>query len=207
MRLLGVLLLCALVIPGAQVSAQSRNFIIRVPSVNLPAGVEIGRQPKRLVVTFRFGAQGQVEGCRATRSSGISVIDATSCDLITRRFPPGRPGQEMRLDFEWYAVSPDPAQVRVRPGDPLMITSGGYISYTDYPSEANGRSGTVRYEMDVSAGGMPTGCRILESSGVEVLDTTTCALAMERARYLPSIDEAGNRRAATHQSLVRWQGN
>lgn len=61
------------------------------------------------------------------------------------------------------------------------------FSYNDYPAEAlrNHWEGTVVAEVSVGPDGMPTACRILESSGHQILDDTTCNCLMQRAQFKP----------------------
>jgi TonB family protein len=86
------------------------------------------------------------------------------------------------------------------------VASEPFISWTDFPSEAVGRTGSVAYEVDVSTGGWPTQCRVIESSRVEVLDRRTCELAMARQRFLPAVDGAGQPRAGSYRGHVTWRG-
>lgn len=69
-----------------------------------------------------------------------------------------------------------------------------------YPVEAMKAhvEGRVGFALDVGADGKPTRCRIVRSSASVVLDDTTCAIAMEKARF-----ELGG--ASRHySSSVRW---
>ncbi len=70
----------------------------------------------------------------------------------------------------------------------------GEISGRDYPPEAK-RAGiegnlTTRYLVDTR--GRVERCYVTESSGSDLLDATTCRLAIQRYRFAPARDAAGN---------------
>lgn len=72
--------------------------------------------------------------------------------------------------------------------------TGGKIKNSDYPKSARSahRQGTTTAEITVSSRGRPSGCRIARSSGDGDLDATTCRLALQRFRFRPATDRAGN---------------
>ena len=75
--------------------------------------------------------------------------------------------------------------------DPDWI--GGKIRDKDYPKalrEAN-ISGTTVTEIAVGIAGRANGCRVIRTSGNRELDTTTCRLIMERFRFKPARNAAG----------------
>lgn len=59
-----------------------------------------------------------------------------------------------------------------------------WIFPPDYPTDlqAQRAEGTVKFELTFDAGGRLSGCDIVRSSGVPLLDETTCRLALRRAR-------------------------
>ncbi len=71
----------------------------------------------------------------------------------------------------------------------------GEISGSDYPPEAKAAhiegNLTTRYLVD--ARGRIERCYVTESSGSDLLDATTCRLAIKRYRFDPARDAAGNR--------------
>ncbi|MBX3594560.1 energy transducer TonB [Sphingomonas sp.] len=87
------------------------------------------------------------------------------------------------------------------------IAPGNWVTDDDYPAEALrlGLSGGVTFLLNVGADGVPTGCRIVESSRSEILDRATCRLLLERARFNPARDPSGRGRAATFQSRFTWR--
>jgi protein TonB len=75
--------------------------------------------------------------------------------------------------------------------DPAWIA--GRISDHDYPGSAREarEQGTTRTRIAVDAGGRPTGCSVLHTSGSPTLDATTCRLVLKRFRFSPARDAAG----------------
>ena len=71
--------------------------------------------------------------------------------------------------------------------------TGGKIKNGDYPKalrEAN-VSGTTVTEVAVGANGRAMGCRVTSTSGSRELDSTTCQLIMQRFKFKPARNEAG----------------
>lgn len=81
--------------------------------------------------------------------------------------------------------------------------TGGKIRDKDYPKaprEAN-ISGTTVADVTVSAEGRPAACRVIGTSGNRELDTVTCRLIMERFRFRPARNAAGQA-VASH---IEWE--
>ncbi len=74
------------------------------------------------------------------------------------------------------------------PAHPKYIFSG-----YDYPAEAvrNRWEGTVVADLVIDQRGTPKSCSIVQSSGHKLLDDTTCALLIERAKFKPAKDKWG----------------
>ncbi len=81
------------------------------------------------------------------------------------------------------------------------------ITDEDYPAAAqrNGEEGTTAIAYDITADGHMANCHVTGSSGSSTLDTTTCQLAMRRARFYPAQDAAGNPIASHGNRRIRWQ--
>ncbi len=89
---------------------------------------------------------------------------------------------------------------------PVPINNPGeWATAGDYPAEAlaDDKTGTVAFKLVVSPDGSPTQCRITESSGHPVLDTTTCELMMARARFEPA-SKAEYTSDNIYENRVRW---
>lgn len=79
----------------------------------------------------------------------------------------------------------------------------GPDQYPDRAARENAQGRTVA-GIIVDASGMASGCKIIESSGTAELDTTTCAIAMRRARFAPARDAGGRAIASWYILPVRW---
>ena len=93
--------------------------------------------------------------------------------------------------------------------------TGGRITDRDIPKSARDtlrQGGTTSALVAISASGRATDCRVTRSSGSGELDATTCRLILQRFRFRPATDRAGNRIAgqiAYDQEWVRsgeWDG-
>ncbi|QNM81916.1 energy transducer TonB [Sphingomonas sabuli] len=85
-------------------------------------------------------------------------------------------------------IGPPPA------GPPPPESDGHIFSGHDYPADAmkNRWEGTVVVDLLIGADGLPKKCSIVESSRHKLLDDTTCALIMRRAKFIPKTDSYGN---------------
>ena len=81
-----------------------------------------------------------------------------------------------------------------------------WITTDDYPRSAlsANQSGTTQFSLVVDPTGKPQSCNILVSSGFAVLDQTSCALMMERAKFKPAEDKDGNPTTGLWLRSVRW---
>jgi protein TonB len=68
------------------------------------------------------------------------------------------------------------------------------FSNQGYPMTAwrNGWEGDVVADLTVSSEGQVTACRIVQSSGHEVLDHSTCYIITKYSRFTPARDKSGN---------------
>ncbi len=90
-----------------------------------------------------------------------------------------------------------------------LVNPGEWITYADYPPQARREelSGTTRVRLDVDEKGVPTRCTIKLTSGSELLDTTTCAKLIERARFHPFLNSSGVAAPSVYETSVRWSGS
>lgn len=91
------------------------------------------------------------------------------------------------------------------PGHPVG-NPGQWVTSDDYPVLAmrERREGTTDFRLTYDASGTPTRCDVTSSSGHEDLDGRTCDLAMERARFRPGTNAAGEAVGGTYSNRVRW---
>jgi TonB family protein len=179
------------------------------PAAALRAG-EQGRVGFRVTV----GPDGRPADCAITQSSRSAILDSTTCRLIVRRgrFSPardsaGRPAAgTWEGSYRWEILPPAPspalAAIAARPNDP-----GSWVANADYPVAAlrNHEQGVTGFTLTVGADGLPTACAVTMSSGSASLDEATCKLMMERSRFTPAKDEAGESVVGTWASRFRWE--
>ena len=84
--------------------------------------------------------------------------------------------------------------------------TGGKIKNSDYPKalrEAN-ISGTTQTEIAVGVNGRATACRIIRTSGSRELDSTTCQLILQRFKFKPARNAAGQAIASHIEYDQEW---
>ena len=89
-----------------------------------------------------------------------------------------RPYQRASLDalYAWFYAHPD--------GNPLLVLP-------------TGAGKAVILALTISPDGRAAACRIYRSSGLPETDAVTCRLAMERLRFRPATNAAGDPVSAT----------
>ncbi len=82
-----------------------------------------------------------------------------------------------------------------------------WVIDSDYRSAwiRRGYSGKASFSLEVSASGRVTNCSITRSTGHSALDTATCSLITERARFDPAMDSSGAPTAGIYTSAINWQ--
>ena len=93
------------------------------------------------------------------------------------------------------------------PSPPRPLGSPGeWATDLDYPERAMhiGATGSVVFELSISATGNPAGCTVIGSSNNDDLDKKTCVLLMQRARFAPATDASGKPMAAPYRNLIHW---
>jgi TonB family protein len=94
-----------------------------------------------------------------------------------------------------------PGPARARANLPSLFSD------EDYPSEAvrNYEEGPVAFRLQIGSSGAPTACSVTASSGSATLDSTTCRLLMERARFEPARDARGRPTTDTYEGRIVWR--
>jgi protein TonB len=103
------------------------------------------------------------------------------------------------------ATVPSPPPPPLANGRPNVV---GLFSSDDYPVEAmrNGWEGDVVLDVRVDTAGRARSCRIVQSSGHEVLDLKTCWIMLVRARFRPARDSNGRSvEDVVRTPPVRWR--
>jgi protein TonB len=98
--------------------------------------------------------------------------------------PPGEPGRAQRARLVQASITID-----------------------DYPAAAarEGAEGTVLTRFVVDRSGQPTNCVIAQSSGNAALDEVSCRIVIERFRFEPARNAAGNRIEETRAQRIVWR--
>ncbi len=84
--------------------------------------------------------------------------------------------------------------------------AGDTVRYSDYPNSAlrANQQGDVTVRLTIGLDGQVSECVVVESSGHEILDRTTCRLVTERLRATPAIGTDGAPAVAPLISTIRW---
>ena len=68
----------------------------------------------------------------------------------------------------------------------------------------NEEQGTTRFRLAVGANGQVTECSVIGSSGSSALDSATCRLMKQRARFVPARDSHDKATTDSVTSAIRW---
>lgn len=98
-----------------------------------------------------------------------------------------------------------PAAKKIEPAR-ARANLASYVSDEDYPSSAvrNEEQGTTRFRLAVGADGKVKECTVTSSSGSSALDSTTCRLMKQRAKFTPATGSDGQPTSDTVASAIRW---
>lgn len=101
---------------------------------------------------------------------------------------------------------PPPPPRRVAPAR-AKANLGALVSDRDYPSEALRKfeEGPVGFRLQIGADGRVTGCRVTVSSGSALLDSATCRIMSERARFTAARDSNGKPTTDTFNARIIWR--
>jgi len=146
--------------------------------------------------------------------------------VITRVRPdivlPPLPGPTTEWKEQPVASFPEPGPVALPPREPAITPPpppakeikparakanlASYVSDADYPSTAvrNEEQGTTRFRLAVGPDGRVKECTVTSSSGSSALDSTTCRLMKQRAKFTPATGTDGNPTGDTVTSAIRW---
>ncbi|HJQ15839.1 MAG TPA: energy transducer TonB [Allosphingosinicella sp.] len=80
------------------------------------------------------------------------------------------------------------------------------VSIDDYPQSAleQGEQGTVTFDVTIGTTGYVSKCTVVSSSGSAKLDETSCRIATERMRHMPSQDSGGRPAVLTIRKRIQW---
>jgi TonB family protein len=77
----------------------------------------------------------------------------------------------------------------------------------DYPKEAirTGEQGTVAFQLEIGTDGLVAACTVTSSSGSAILDSTTCRLLQQRAKFTPAKSSLGKPVTDTYAGRITWR--
>lgn len=103
-------------------------------------------------------------------------------------------------------VEPPVAEVKTVKPARARANLASYVSDEDYPSSAvrNEEQGTTRFRLGVGPNGQVTDCSVIGSSGSSALDSATCRLMKQRAKFTPARNSAGEPTSDSVASAIRW---
>lgn len=102
-------------------------------------------------------------------------------------------------------VIPSPVSVdRTKPSP--IGSAKDWVTNADYPLDAwrDGEDGVVSYRLEVDRAGKVTECRITGSTATARLNSETCRLLLERARFEPGHDANGQPLAGNYTGFMDW---
>ena len=84
---------------------------------------------------------------------------------------------------------------------------GEWVRPEDYPAAAlrDRSQGIVTILFQIGTDGVVSNCVVVGSSGVPMLDATTCPVFTARAQYKPSTDKKGKAIVSSATQRIRWQ--
>lgn len=94
-------------------------------------------------------------------------------------------------------------------GSVIAATSASplpWFTVDDYPTKAFERQwqGVTSFDVIIDQSGHAADCKIVKSSGYELLDRQACFVAMKRAHFTPASGVSGERTYGVYRSQVVW---
>lgn len=82
-----------------------------------------------------------------------------------------------------------------------------YVSADDYPAQAERESvsGAVRMMLMVDEAGTLKDCMVEETSGIATLDAMACSVFLQRAKFSPALDAAGQPTKSVITTRIHWK--
>ncbi|MBX9731461.1 MAG: energy transducer TonB [Sphingomonas sp.] len=104
------------------------------------------------------------------------------------------------------ALAP-PVDTGIAVGVKPIGNPGDWFPPESYPAEAKAAAeeGRTEFSLDIDAAGRITGCNIVQSSGSDLLDSTTCSQLIGNGRFKPALDRNGKPMPGSWTSAMRWE--
>lgn len=147
----------------------------------------------------------------ASSPASPAKAGAQARTVRTRRAPkpagaPPRPGPSQAGTESSLANAPVPAAPAGTPPQPIGRVAEWFPA-DSYPPKARAKSeeGKTVYAVDLDAQGRVLRCNIVQSSGSDLLDSTTCTQVISNGRFRPARDAGGKPVPGRYQGSMRWQ--
>lgn len=146
--------------------------------------------------------------------AAVALIAAPAVAGPPQRKPVAKPPAPHRLAPRPAATpAPAPAPSPAAPAAPAgkgpepIGEIASWFPEDSYPpaARAAGQAGRTAFSLDIDPMGRVTGCNIIETSGSELLDSTTCSQAILNGRFKPARDTSGRAVPGRWVSAMRWQ--
>jgi hypothetical protein len=167
---------------------------------DLPKAATVG-------VLLSLDRGGTVTSCKIGSASADPALDAATCAALTsvrHQSTSGYPERDYPIEVRWKK---DKATVvmPLAPSPPAMIAPV-LFSDADLPGEALPK-GPLRLQVQIDPQGKPLSCQIAWSrDGNDAFDARSCALVLERGRFIGGKDVFGRGAVGGFQLEVDWQG-
>ena len=104
-----------------------------------------------------------------------------------------------------WGISAEEQRRVAKPAKPLKPL-GRYFSALDYPTKAlkDDAMGRTNVRIAVDETGRPTDCIVMKPSGNKALDSETCRILIQKARFEPAIDVDGRPMKSVVVTAVNW---
>lgn len=89
-----------------------------------------------------------------------------------------------------------------KPAAPITDQSA-WVTLNDYPTDTTAE-GIVRFHLTIGTLGRVIDCQVTSSSGSDVLDYSTCANIVRRARFSPATNSKGEFVIGSFDGMMRW---
>ena len=114
--------------------------------------------------------------------------------------------RECQTDLvKYWGFDPTVQAQLSRPATPVG-NPGNWAGSNDFPQPAlvNGRSGRVKFRLDVDEAGVVTNCAVLEQTSPTEFAKTSCKILVKRGRFEPALDKDGKPVRSFWVSSIVW---
>lgn len=169
-----------------------------------------------VVIVIRPERKAMLAGAVLAGSVCAAMLASDAADAQTRRQPSSRarvaPKPAPKVAAKPVAPAaavpaPPPAPVPVGTDPQPVGNIADWFPAESYPPQARalGLEGRTAFALDIDALGRVTQCRVLQTSGSDLLDSATCTQAIINGRFRPGRDAAGKPVPRAWQSSMRWK--